>query len=595
MLYLRVGFGVEREEYAMPWLRNAPGKRVEVTVHVLANGFLAASADATVAIRDEPPQLRFELTPDDGSPGEASIAGRVIGGAGVELALHCVTIEDNGLGFQTRMPLLTTRPALDGRFAFCGLPAGRYRIFAHAAGLEPKSLDVASPSGGNVIELGPAASFEFVVKDRGGARVKEARVFLQSLDGMRAWTTKADDRGVATVDGLPGGDLYALAVEPRELPESRESPSPREHMGREPVTSPLRAECFGASDRVTAKPGEREHVELSLLEPLPVRVHFERDDGTPVTAVSFQLRDEQGPALAGSRHFDLMNELRPSPDSRGDATLDLYPGHYVFRIADAALSPVLARDVELEVPRTCGAGTSESRTELRLPIPGPTGTLRGRLVDESSGRPIPRRDVHCAVMIDGAPTIQLEMTCADAEGRFVFEGIPEGVAELTIRADCHAGTSEGSVTVDDPSSPYAFATERVPIVASQVADVDVALPPVRGSKAAVATLPLDLDAFDAASGRALVGVEIGVFAVRASGERLAGTLHTDAAGHAHAELLAAERYRLRARRWADQTTQTPAYPTAEIEVEPKDGAVATRVALGPLTAPASPPDSTDSR
>jgi len=558
-LYQRTGFGQPSEGMMPRWIRDAPDQTLELRVFVLADGYVAASVDATVSRHHEPPHLIVDLTPDDGSRRPAAIAGRVIGAVQAEIALHALAFDESERGLQGRTPLLKVAPAADGSFAIADIPAGRYRLVATSSGAAPKLMDVTAPCGGLVFELGPSASLAITVKDHAGALVPDARVVVQRDDGRSAWSSTTDARGVAIVDGLPEGEWRLLATRRAD------------HDGGDAPQQPLPAECFDPSDRVTVRAGKRASATVALIEPVAMALHFERDDGTPVANVTLEPRGTGGPALAAFERHALLDRFRVEPDSRGDAVVTLLPGSYRFRAREASVMRVVAFDV----PRD-GRG----RATLRLPVVGATGTLRGRLVDEASGAPIARHDVLASLRLERFDPIELGMVTTDAQGRFEFAVVPAGRVELTIRGDTIGGTSDGHIDIDDRDSPWSSATRWVSVSAGERVDLEIALPPVRLPTASIAKAAVEVRVVDAASKAPLGDVDLTVIALRSADEELTvGKLHCDRAGIARGDLFAAPRYRLRASRFPDASSGAPAIPAQEFEVAAEGATLAVTIEL----------------
>ncbi len=559
-LYQRTGFGQPSEEYSPRWLRDARDQTLELRMYVLADGYVAGSVDATVSRHHEPPHLIVDLTPDDGSQRPAVIAGRVIGAVQTEIALHVLAFDENERALQGRTPLLKVAPAADGSFAIADLPAGRYRLVATSPGAASKTLDVTAPCGGLVFELGPTASLAITVKDRAGALVPDARVVVQGEDGKSAWSSTTDAKGVAVVDGLPEGEWRLLATRRTD------------HDGGDAPQQPLPAECFDPSDRATVRAGKESSATVALIEPVSMALHFERDDGTPVANVMLEPRGSEGPVLAAPDRYALLNRFRVEPDSHGDAVVTLHPGNYRFR----ARETTVMRIVSFDVPRD-GRG----RATLRLPVVGATGTLRGRLVDEASGGPIARHDVLASMKLERFDPIELGMVTTDAEGRLEFAEVPVGRVELTIRGDTVGGTSDGGhMRIDDRDSPWGSATRWVSVAAGERVDLEFALPPVRSPTATFAKSAVEVRVVDAASKAPLGDVDLAVVALRGADEELElGTLHCDRAGIARADLFAAGRYRLRASRFPDASSGSPAIPEQEFEVAATGDTLAVTIEL----------------
>jgi hypothetical protein len=273
-----------------------------------------------------------------------------------------------------------------------------------------------------------------------------------------------------------------------------------------------------------------------------------------------------GQSNASPHELERLRPLALEIDSRGDATVTLYPGHYEFQVSETKAK----RLVEFDVPRA-GEGSST----VKLPSLGPTGTIAGRLVDVVTHEPIANRMVFAYTKGADANWLDLGVQLSDDDGRFRFAEIPPGSVQLRIEA----GAREPWPTPDE-TSPYGRASCDCTVAANQVNEIEIALPPIKAANATFKTVDLDAHVTDAATGRPLekAFVEVTLKLGETSQELL--DERTDGDGHLTAKLFAGASYSITVwtRGESGDDSNSP-YVTQHLDLAPKDGLLHVEVAL----------------
>jgi RNA polymerase sigma factor (sigma-70 family) len=521
-LCLDVGF--HQSYRAVPlWLEQAKDHRATVRLHVLADGYVGQTLETTLTTDDEPPQLRVELEPAAGTSREPSIAGHVGGATHATLSAYALIPNWSDDYLENRAPLLAVPCKDDGAFELYDLPKGRYRLRANAAGRAPAWTEVEAPASGVALELAPASSLEVTVHDHTGRPAKGVVVHAQPFDesAKHAWSTRANDDGVATLEGMPAGRYRVGAFE--DL---------RYDLADATVVFAIQKSEFPDADAVETKPGECTKVARAVVERLPVRFHCQRDDGAPVTDVKFEFVGLDGPVLAAYREFEAMRHFRLELDAHGDARIDLYPGHYVFRVFESTVKRELAFDV---------AQRDDNSVDVRLPSLGPTATLSGRLVELGSGAVIAKRKVFGSLVVDGAKPVELGIRVADERGEFRFDDVPAGTVRLVVAGGSLADNF--AWREPDPTSPYGDAEHVCHVELGHENRVEIALPPIRSDPPRFDTVEFDATVTDT-SGHVLEGAALQLEVQSGATTFEVADLRTDERGHAKSRVYAAEKYLL---------------------------------------------------
>ena len=151
-------------------------------------------------------------------------------------------------------------------------------------------------------------------------------------------------------------------------------------------------------------------------------------DGQPVPSYTLLVlpppRPGESEAARALRATDLGAPAHRIDDERGAfAVGGLEPGSY----------DLIATTADGRVARAAGIALAEGQTRanLRLVAGGAANTVRGRVVDARSGRPVP--DVRVQVELAGTPPA----TRSDADGRFQLDGVP-ALPRLRVRLTSQA-------------------------------------------------------------------------------------------------------------------------------------------------------------
>jgi RNA polymerase sigma factor (sigma-70 family) len=543
------------------WLSEAKEQRRAVRIHVVADGYVGATVDVTLAADEEPPQLPVALTPAVGSDREPSITGRVTGAAtSATLSVYALVPHWSENYLESQPALSRATCAADGSFELFDLPKGRYRLRAEAAGCAPAWSDVDAPASDVTLKLDAAAALEVRVHDHAGAPAAGVVVHAQSRDRKHAWSAKTNGAGLAKLARLPAGSLRVGAFEKL-----------RYDLADEKVVFPIDAETIPVDGDVELKAGETTRIELLLVERVPFHLHFERDDGSTVARAKLELQSFSGPVDAAYHEIERLRPFALEIDSRGDATAELYPGHYSFQVSESTVK----RGVEFEVPRT-----GEGRATVKLPALGPTGAIAGRLIDLSSKRPIARRKVFAFQQGGDAKWLDVGVRLSDDDGRFRFEEAPVGSIRINVAAGLMGDLLPWNEP--DPSSPYGSAEQEVQVAANRLSEVEIALPPVKSAGANLPTVDFEARVTDATTGRPVA--KAGVVVTLKLGETRHQLLsaRTDDDGRLAAKLYAGESYSLAV--WTFRSSgdsSTSPYAPQNLELTPKDGALHVEVALTP--------------
>ena len=526
--------------------------RVDLLLHVFAEGYVGDVVETSLAADEEPPHLQLELTPVDGTKRDAAIAGRVVGlsaATPATLSVYCLLPNWDQTYLESRGALLSKTCDADGTFRFCDLPDGRYRIAARADGFAPAWAEVVAPARDIAIEMKASVSFVVLVRNRSGQPAAGAVVHVQSSDDQRAWSAKTDASGTATIEGLPAGSYRAGAFENLLYDLADAS-----------IVHPQDRSTFPDRTLVEAKAGEPTRLELALVERVPVRFHFDHDDGSPVAAAQFEFSNFNGPVAAAYREFEQLRHFQVTIDSLGDATAALYPGHYQFRVSEKGPP----RTIDFDVPNH-----GDASVEIRLPVLGPSGLLIGKLIELGSGAPIARRMLTAYTRDEAGKHVELGFQETGTDGSFEFDALPPGPVELWIYA-AHLG-GHGRSVIPDPTSPYGFAYFHTSVAADATTEVEVALPPIHAKNPSYTTKPCDVLITDATTGAPLENCSIDLYATVGVGEFFVATLQTDVHGSAQADLFAADHYRatIAGPENADGST-LPTYRRRELRFDAED-------------------------
>jgi hypothetical protein len=168
--------------------------------------------------------------------------------------------------------------------------------------------------------------------------------------------------------------------------------------------------------------------------------------------------------------------------SDGSLHLDLFPSRYAFEVDVDGIH----RRTEIDV-----TAKSPSEFEVRLPIRGPTGVLRGRVFEFGSGRPIAEACVAWSVGGGTRPSEGESSTSTDTDGRFTLERVPAGPIVVVARCldETHGSTSkcvvireDGELTLDLPVGRLHPDDPALACISTEITVVDDATgAPIEGS------------------------------------------------------------------------------------------------------------------
>ncbi|MBL9088416.1 MAG: sigma-70 family RNA polymerase sigma factor [Planctomycetia bacterium] len=521
-------------------LGDAAPTSIAARLHVFAPGYTPVTHDVRVPTAP-PPHLRLSLTRGAAAP---VIAGRVTGPTGA--VVHVLASGPEADAFDdVRAALASVASGPDGAFAVAGLPPGRYRLVAEAEGFARTGVNVDAPEPAVELSMAPEARLEIVGVGPGGEPAPGTPFSVISEEARTVWTARADGAGVATVRALPAG---AVRVVPgaswrdagRVIPWSVYAPWSR------PVV--LRA-------------GEATRVEVPVPARVPVTFVVRDDGGAPRPGVRVRLtgggwamtlppREDEPSRVAG---LDLVT------DADGRATASLFPGPYgSCRLVDGTATT----EVRVNVPMT-------ARPVVEFAVPGVGATLRGRVVEARGGAPVGGRPVS-VIDLARPERGRVATVVTDADGRYDVAGLAAGLHRVIV-----SGGARPDRTAD-AGSPFSSAQVDVDLERGAEAVVDFALPRLRGDGAETPTVELSVRVTDAATSAPLPNARGSALGWRDGRWIHVGSFETGADGSARAMLLAAERYRIFAGRFAPTA---PSYPTQEREVVPSAGRVAVDLPL----------------
>jgi RNA polymerase sigma-70 factor (ECF subfamily) len=557
-LTVHTGYGENNRRTAVPWVSDAKDGRIDVQLHVMAAGHVGEIVDVTLSNDEEPPHLHVALEPADGASRDASIEGRVRGAKRAEVRAFCLIPNWSETYLEAREPLLTAVCDDDGHFDLFELPAARYRLFVRAPGVASAWVDVEAPARDVTIDLQMAAALEVAVKNRAGVAAAGVIVHAQRPDRSRAWYAKTDADGVARFEGLPAGPLVVGAFE--DLRYDLVDPT---------VCFALTPSAFTDATVVATKPGERVRIERTLVELLPTRFHFERDDGAPIAKLVLDFMNFDGPVTARYREIERLRHLAPELDGHGDATLELDLGSYDFHVSDGGP----AGEAKFDVPSADG-----SPITVRIPVLRDSGVIVGRVVDSVTGKPIVNRKVYATSRRDGQQPLEPELHLTDADGRFRFDRLPVGPTRVSVQAG-EIG-DEQRYLEPDPTSPYSSGSQECTVVKDGETEVEFSLPPLKAKDANLPTRVLDARVTDAASGRPLEGATLYVHARFGATDIEIASATTDADGRVRTPVFAAEKYSVSIYGPVDPRNKNgPEYGVHHLDCTPENGVLTVVAAL----------------
>ena len=321
----------------------------------------------------------------------------------------------------------------DGRFAFTGLPAGKYELAGQRRGLLPWSYGQHADRAGAIVtgagqdtenvvlRLPPPAIVSGKVVDDAGEPVAQALVELigsRIIDGRRRLTAvsskRTDDTGEYRFSALPAGSYYLVVSGVpwyTKFNETLGDSAPRgmTHAGYGIRYYPDAADP-GAAEPLVLKAGQEAAANFTLLS---------------VPAVSVQVHCEPGESL--TKQYTLTAGGFPGNPVRirqGSETGDLYnlwgvpPGHYTLR-AEAA-------DARRNWYGTSEFDVATADTEVSVTL-HEAATLSGSVVLEGGGSLPPQASVLLHDETGRSQSLEI-----GAGGRFSTPAIPPGRYRVSL-------------------------------------------------------------------------------------------------------------------------------------------------------------------
>ena len=330
------------------------------------------------------------------------------------------------------------RAGADGRFEIPGLVPGDFTLLVRKSGFATERIDpVKVPDAGSPeplsVTLGPGAAISGVVRQKGGSPA-EGWIVVASEAGTSALGPRARGNvnptgsdGLFVLEGLRAGQAYDLQL-----------------FGG-PGIGPQRKNIVAPSDGV-------EIVVAGTGRVLGRAV--EAQSGRPLTEFSVSYVPERMGGgggvfrivnrMAGQR-LTGMGEKTEVRSADGAFQLDdVPPGNWSVVVDAKGYQPARAGNVLVE------EGGTVRDVEVKVSL---GSALKGRVLDATSGRPVPGATVTGDTGAGGAPgplanlssTSGEEEIATDADGAFALDGLAPGKVSLTVK---HPDYAEGHQTVD---------------------------------------------------------------------------------------------------------------------------------------------------
>jgi 5-hydroxyisourate hydrolase-like protein (transthyretin family) len=408
-----------RTDAAGKFQLSLPRSLGQVLVVARRSGLAIAQASAKLDTQRELPPLRLSagMTLNGRATDEA---GRALAAVKVSADLWSA-LDDSTVGPLQRFSALSRA---DGSFAVTGLEAGSYRIRAELAGYgiwDKENVYLEKDAAKNralKIALRPAAYLAGVVTDQGG----------QPLAGAKLAELGQSPKIVTVTDGAGRFRLGPFAVDgDAQLTVS--------HTGYT-----TRYQTFKA-------PQSDLQVVLSQGGVLRGRV-VDAATGAPVTEFGIAFEER-------------MDDPSIVPDRRGPSAVTARDGRFEVKGVPAGPATIVAlargympgevQGIDI-IP---GEPTPEVLIELKRGI-----TLRGRVIDKASGKPL------AGVQISQGDSITARLredrglghapATSDADGLFALEGLPAGTLSITAESKNHADLSRRMVLTQDTSVELAL-------------------------------------------------------------------------------------------------------------------------------------------
>jgi RNA polymerase sigma-70 factor (ECF subfamily) len=494
------------------WSRTARGDAFVGELRVFAPGHRAKTLPLAVAADAEPPQIVVELEPGDDPP---VVAGRVADGTGALVEARFapqIGGKKTIYGDDLRWPVAAAATVgADGAFSIGGIPRGTYRITVTRAGDPPFSLDVDAPDVSLDLRFPARASLVVRYADTAGRPVANTWICVQTPDARFGCQLRTDADGLAKFDLLPAGgaDVIPYLRAPLDLGRAG-----LDWLAPTPV-----AHCVLVA-------GETAHVDLVKPDPVHVSVLVRDDTGRAVAGA--EIHADPNGVLLDQEEKKRLKALDLTTDAEGRAAFDVFP----CRLGVKALH-------RGQVGKTTIYAAPGSSPVAEILVPTVVGRVTGRAVERGSGAPVTARPVR--VWSNGNLVAE---AATDADGSFVAGGIPAGHVLVMVAGGTDANDAMGRRV--DPRSPYGSADFEFEMSAGEDRNVAFTMARIRGKDPERPATSIDATVVDGA-GSAVAEAWLDVRGLIDGAWCTLGDAQTDATGRAHVDVVAAERYAIRAR------------------------------------------------
>ena len=329
----------------------------------------------------------------------------------------------------------SARTGADGRFEIRGLTAGDYALTVRKPGYASERVDpLKVPEEGSpepvTLTLGPGAVIAGVVRQRGGSPA-EGWTVVASEAGTSALGPRlrggepTGPDGFFLLDGLKPGQSYDLQLfgGPGIGPAQKGVVAPAD--GVEVIVSGAGRIAGRAVDAQTGRP----------IPEFQVSYEPERTGGGMV----FRFANR----AAGRRVTGVGEKVDVKSEDGAFLLEEVPPGTWSVVVEAKGYQPARAGSVVVE------EGGTAKDVDVKVSL---GGQLKGRVLDASSGRPVPNATVtHAAAGAAGGPLVALADAAgegeiaADADGGFEIDGLTPGKIAITVK---HPDYAEARQTAD---------------------------------------------------------------------------------------------------------------------------------------------------
>jgi protocatechuate 3,4-dioxygenase beta subunit len=403
-------------------------------LEVSSEGFMTR----TLETRDASPGRRdhVDVRLDRG----AILSGRLLHPGGEPAGARLVQIVFPTAGEEK--PIAEGKSDADGLFAFTDLPAGIWLVRAFSLyGLPAHDTAVELTAGmteeGVIVTCQYPATLEGTVFDADRKRAAGETVALVQTQSKLGLSARTGKTGQYTFTHLPPGHYRVI------LPEQSD-------------------ESLGVKE-VTLEPGKTST--LDLYKPLNGAAEgYVTDQGIAVPSVAINF------AYTGTGNRTICKQARP--DAHGFYRIELDPGNWRLH-ADLRAVPRAVKAIQV-------AGGSTIRVDLSFP----TGRVAGRLIDDSTGKPV-RSALVSLKSCDASTEKGGYPIRSDGDGFFVIGNVADGMYDLVASrkgfgfAEAVIGTATviggGETNVGDLAMRKGFSI-RVQVVNARTGRVET--PPI---------------------------------------------------------------------------------------------------------------------